>query len=139
MKTIYAVVILFCIMCSNDEVSAQSQTVADKNLVWNSVSSIEKSSGQGGNEVFKIITNGGKSIDLIHGDQVLNFTIQSITGVWEDENIDGILIYSVIYQGDKAGKIIAKRNNSKASIEIDFSQIEGGMHYEFFISTITKN
>lgn len=137
-KRIYLLQFLF-VLYSN-LLMAQSQSVADKNLTWFSRQNIEMHSGMTMETEAKIATKGRQTIELTVQGQVMSFKIQTVTGTWENENLDGKLIYAVLYNTVDTGKITIERTSGNPKITIDFTETNAdGMHQEFTITSIETN
>ena len=131
---------LLVLLFSSNPLNAQSQSVADKNLTWFSNQNIEMHSGMTMETEAKITTKGRQTIELTVQGQVMSFKVQTVTGTWENENLDGSLIYGVTYNTSDIGKIAIGRAGGNAKITIDFTEAKAdGMHQEFTISTVQTN
>ena len=92
------------------------------------------------NTEVRIIIKAATSIALSEQGQLMNFSVQSISGNWQNENEDGSLTYSILYNNVDAGSLTIQRSNGTAKITIDFTEANAdGMHQEYFISRVEAN
>jgi hypothetical protein len=118
----------------------KGQTVSSKNLTWFSEQNIEKHSGLNMNAEVKIVVNESTSVDIIEQGQLINFKVQGVSGNWQNENKDGMLTYSILYNNTEPGTMTIQRTNGTAKITIDFTAAKAdGMYQEYFISRVEPN
>lgn len=119
---------------------SQELTVAQKKLSWHSSHSVEKHSGTSLNVVSQIEVHAGVSVDLVIQEQTISFTIASITGNWQSENVDGSLEYVIKYDNTLPGKMIITRSGGQTVISIDMTESKpDGINFDFQIDQVTNN
>ncbi len=119
---------------------AQETNVAQKNLIWHSGQCVEKHSGTTINSPSRIEVQAGVSVDMVIQDQVIAFSIETITGSWQNEEQDGSLEYAIKYDNTMPGKMLIKRTGGQTVITIDLTMSNpDGIHFEFFIDHVTNN
>lgn len=135
-KFMFITVFLICNVVAN----AQSQTVAQKNLIWYSEQCLEKHSGINVNSSIRIEVQAGTSVDLVIQEQTISFRIELISGSWLTEEQDGSLEYTIKYDNTMPGKMIISRSGGRTVISVDMTESSpDGINYDFFIDRVTNN
>jgi hypothetical protein len=137
MKRMYLIASLIIVTTS---IPIYCQSVDGKRITWSSEQCLEKHSNMTLNIPSKIISRGRTSIDIIIQDQTMSLSIQQVTGEWLNENTDGQLEYSVLYNNTETGIVKISRSKGITKISVDFTATKtDGMNQEFTITNSQVN
>ncbi|HTF16616.1 MAG TPA: hypothetical protein VK658_01015 [Chryseolinea sp.] len=137
MKTLlYAVSAVIFSLSAATNISAQAQSVASKDLTWQSSELTDKSNSKRLQQPHRLEIHKKSYMELHRGsEQTLRFDINSVSGNWMDEKADGSLIYNVTWSNSVPGVVTVTRSGTAITAHIDFTETnKNGLHIELIVT-----